>query len=63
MNLIMNLLTVPGGHLSVHMVISTVCSLMGRFGLDMQKTGEFSQVQVPLVTLDMALLVLSHGVK
>ena len=63
MNLIKNLLTVPKGNFFVNIVISSVCSLMGSCGLHMQKRGEFSQAQVPLVLLNIALLVLGHGIK
>lgn len=63
MRLIVILLTGPGGHLSFHMAISRVCSLMVRFGLDVQKRREFSRVQTPLILFNMTLLVLAHDMK
>ena len=41
MNLTKNLLTGPKGHFFVNTVISSICSLMGSFGLDIQKRGIF----------------------
>lgn len=63
MNLTKNLLTGPKGHFFVNTVISSVCTLMGSLGLDMQKRGQFAQVQVSLALLNIALLALGHGVK
>ena len=63
MDLTKNLLTGPKGHFFVNTVISSVCSLMGSFGLDIQKRGEFSQVKVGFVLLYIALLDLGHGIK
>lgn len=63
MSLIVTLLTGPEGHLSFHMAISRICSLMVRFGLNVQKREEFSQVQAPLVLFNMTLFVLAHVIK